>query len=263
MGQEQAEETVEHVRDGVRLRTAPLIFTRTGVRNVDRAAIEEFGVPGVVLMENAAAALELAALELLADRSGGAVLCCGPGANGGDGFALARRLANADVAVACLVAAELERVTGDALINLEIVRKMGLPLQTLSPTASVDEAAAAIGRLGEEVGGAALLVDALLGTGAVGPLRDPLPSLVAAINRFGDEGARILAVDIPTGLDCDTGEPFEARAVVEADATVTFCGLKMGFRRPGAAVWLGRVIVGDIGAPREALLAHAEQPHKP
>ncbi len=251
---------MEHVRDGVSFRAPPLIFTRQGVRAVDRTAVEEYGVPSVALMENAAAALERAALELLRDASGGAVLCCGAGANGGDGFALARRLVNAGIDAACLVAAPLERIAGDALVNLGIVQKMGVLVKTVEPTTSAEEAAAAIGELGESVGGASLVVDALLGTGATPPLRDPLPAVVSAINRFGDEGARILAVDIPTGLDCDTGEPFEGGAVVEADATVTFCGLKLGFARPGAAAWLGRVIVGDIGAPLQALLEHAEKP---
>lgn len=238
-----------------------MVFTRDGVRAVDRAATQDFAMPGVALMENAASALLAAALRTLEGREGGVVICCGPGNNGGDGFALARRLANAGRSVACVAGCPLEKIAGDAGVNLRICQRMGIPIEALDAAQTPDAATASLRALAHRVKGAALVVDALLGTGLEAPLREPIRSVVAAINRLGDEGSRVLAVDIPTGLDCDTGQPLSdgPDAVVEADVTVTFCGLKIGFGRPGAAAWLGRVVVGDIGAPVEALRRHCAQ----
>jgi len=240
-------------------RDQPFVYTREGVRAVDRTAIEDFGTPGIVLMENAAAALTTTALRLLNEAPGGAIVCCGTGNNGGDGFALARRLANAGAPVACLLVGDRNKVAGDAFVNLRICERMAIPLRTVASPADDDAVRNALQDLVDDVAGVSLVVDALVGTGVASPLREPVRNVVREINRLGDAGARVLAVDVPTGLDCDTGEPLggEPDAVVEADVTVTFCGLKVGFGRPGASAWLGRIVVGDIGAPFDALRRHA------
>jgi NAD(P)H-hydrate epimerase len=224
-----------------------MFLSRDEVRAIDRRAIEEFGVPGVVLMENAGrgAAEVLVSLGV----SGLVTICCGKGNNGGDGFVIARHLDNRGLQVRVLLFAKPDDLTGDAAINYQIIAKSGLSIAVhAGPT--VDEA-----ELARELSGSAWIVDALFGTGLTGSVRSPLDRVIAAINA---SGARVLAVDIPSGLDCDTGQPLGA--TVRADHTVTFVALKKGFANPAAKEWLGQVHVVDIGAPR--LLLRAVQQDK-
>lgn len=211
-------------------------LTRDQVRSIDRFAIDQLGIPGVVLMENAGrgAAEVLVSLGV----SGPVVVCCGKGNNGGDGFVLARHLHLGGHDVRVLLFTEASALQGDARINCEIVAKMKVPL-TVFAGSSLNEA-----RLHRELVQAALAVDALFGTGLTGPVRSPLDRVIELINGCG---ARILAVDIPSGLDCDTGQPLGA--TIRADDTITFVGLKKGFLAPGAQAWTGRVHVVGIGAP--------------
>jgi NAD(P)H-hydrate epimerase len=212
-----------------------MFLTREQVREVDRRAVEEFGVPGVVLMENAGrGAAEV--LRSLGAR-GPVVVCCGKGNNGGDGFVIARHLDNHGVPVRVMLFARPEALSGDAAVNLEIVRRSGLAVEV---RAGADEAA-----LRGELSAAEWVVDALFGTGLAGPLRAPFDGVVAAINACG---AKVLAVDIPSGLDCDTGEPLGA--TVRARHTVTFVAAKAGFANPASRGWVGELHVVDIGAPR-------------
>jgi len=220
-----------------------LHFSRDAVREVDRRCIEEFGIPGVVLMENAASALAHCALNIIRDRNcAGALILAGPGANGGDGFALARKLHNARVPVAIALLADPGRITGDARTNLDIARRMRIPIERISADHVADQLSSAARSAGENP----LIVDALLGTGLTSDLRGDIARAVSWIN---DQPAPVLAVDLPTGLDCDTGQP--RGAGVRAEATVTFVGWKTGFLTPGADRYTGEITVGDIGAPKE------------
>lgn len=229
-------------------RRAALRFTRGSMRAVDQACIKEYGIPGVVLMENAAAALAECALELLADAPAEplAILCCGPGNNGGDGFALARRLHNEGVRCVIAPSRDAADYTGDAAANLAIAQAMGLHIRVLgaSPGASLD-------RLIDEAGEPRLIVDSMFGTGLDRPVKAPLDEVNAWINGRRGGAVRILAVDVPTGLDADTGRPLAKGedAAVRADATVTLGGMKTGLTQPEAASWTGVVSIGDIGAP--------------
>jgi NAD(P)H-hydrate epimerase len=224
-----------------------MFLSRQQVREVDRLAIEEFGVPGMVLMENAGRG----AAEVLRAQGlhGSVVLCCGKGNNGGDGFVIARHLDNWKVPIRVLLFARPEDLTGDALVNYRIIRQAGLPL-TVHAEQPVDIEAVERG-----LSGAEWIVDALFGTGLSGALRSPFEEIVKAINAGS---ARVLAVDIPSGLDCDTGKPLGP--AVRAHCTATFVALKKGFADPAAAQWLGQVHVVDIGAPRrvvESVLAQS------
>ena len=210
----------------------PRWFTREAVRAVDRAAIEEFGLPGVVLMENAARALLDRALAMLRAAPGPAVILCGPGNNGGDGYALARHLHNAGVDARVVAVKPAEELDGDAGVNARVAERMGLPIRAAS-----DEPIDA---------DAALIVDALLGTGLTSAPRGVIASL---IERANAHPAPVLAVDLPSGLDCDTGEPLGP--CVRAAETVTFVGMKAGFANPASREFTGEITVGDIGAPRE------------
>jgi NAD(P)H-hydrate epimerase len=214
-----------------------MLLSRSEVRAIDRRAIEEYGVPGVMLMENAGrgAAEVLLALGI----AGRATICCGKGNNGGDGFVIARHLDNQRVPVHVWLFARPEELTGDAAINYHIIDRSGLPI-TISPPAAFDEKA-----LRQGLSTAEWIVDALFGTGLSGPVRAPFDRVIAAIN---ESGKRVLAVDIPSGLDCDTGQPLGA--TVRAEHTVTFVASKKGFTAAAAQQWVGRIHVMDIGAPR-------------
>lgn len=247
------------------MRAAPLVFSREAIRRVDGAARDEFGIPTIVLMENAAMALERACAPLLGAGAGLALVLCGPGNNGGDGLALARRLDNAGHRVVVALAASAARYAGDARTNLCIVERMGLPLADVSAHDARSGLDALVRRYAPG-GSVALLVDALLGTGSTRAPEEPIASVIAWINatRRASARARVLAVDIPSGLDCDTGLPLAPgnaeRATVRADVTVTFAGLKRGFLDPRSREFTGEVVVGDIGAPRALLERFADPP---
>jgi NAD(P)H-hydrate epimerase len=217
-----------------------IVLTRRQVREVDRRALEEYGIPGIVLMENAAGN----AARLILDwrpAPGTAAIVCGRGNNGGDGFAIARHLSNAGVAVELFAACDPARLSGDAGTNYHIARKMAIKCHAFDTTDRIETAQPALGR-------ATIVVDAVLGTGFAGEVRSPLDRVIEAINQAA--GATV-AVDVPSGLDCDTGRP--SHATVRADLTVTFVARKAGFDAPGAAQFTGRVQVADIGAPATLL----------
>jgi len=216
---------------------APRWFTRDAVRAVDRAAVEEFGLPGVVLMENAARAMLGRALAMLGDAPGPAVILCGPGNNGGDGYALARLLHNAGAEVRIIAVKRPDELGGDAGVNARVAERMNLPTRP-----AADEPIDA---------DAALIIDSLLGTGLTSAPRGVIASL---IERANAHTAPTLAADLPSGLDCDTGEPLGACA--RAAETVTFVGMKAGFANPASREFTGAITVGDIGAPRALIQTH-------
>jgi NAD(P)H-hydrate epimerase len=219
-------------------------LTREQVRALDRRAIDEFGIPGVVLMENAGRGAAEVLLSL--GVHGPVAVCCGKGNNGGDGLVIARHLAGHGVAVRVLLFCQPEELSGDAAVNYQPVAKMGLPL-TVYAGEKLNLSA-----LENELAAAEWVVDALFGTGLSGPVRAPLDGVIETINRCP---GRVLAVDIPSGLDCDTGQALGP--TVRAHHTVTFAARKMGFASPAARPWLGRVHLVGIGVPRVAYPAGA------
>jgi NAD(P)H-hydrate epimerase len=209
-------------------------LTRAQVREIDRRSVERFHIPGIVLMENAARAVADVATEMLRGvTEPGVLVVCGGGNNGGDGFAAARHLHNCGVDVEVALA-HAGGYRDEAAANLRIIQEMDLPRL---PIAGADVALA----------GVDLLIDALFGTGLETPPRDG-----RWIQWMNDAGVPILAVDLPSGLDCDTGEPL-GPACVRATRTVTFVAEKIGFDNPNSRQYLGDVTVGDIGCPRELI----------
>lgn len=218
------------------------IVTAAQMREMDRKTSEEYGVPSLVLMENAA----LRVVDLLRERFGPLrgkkiAVVCGKGNNGGDGLALARHLATrfgADVRV-CLAASPGD-LSGDAAANLYMAQAFGLDicgdctLETLH---------------GQMIG-AALLVDALLGTGIKGGVEGPLADIIEAMNA---SGLPIVSVDVPSGLDADTGQV--AGACVQADFTVTFALPKFGLMIYPGAAQAGELVTADLGMPRPVMQA--------
>jgi hydroxyethylthiazole kinase-like uncharacterized protein yjeF len=219
--------------------------TREQARELDSAAIDQYGVKGLILMENAGRACAEEAAQMLAEAKGQtAAIFCGAGNNGGDGFVIARHLANRGYGVKVFLAASIEDVLkrgGDAAVNLEIALNMDIPVREVQTPPTVANALS-------EATAADIIVDALLGTGLASPVREPYASLINGINALGKP---VLAVDLPSGLDCDTGEPLGA--AVRAARTVTFVALKRGFLQPGAAQFIGRVKVAEISVPRKLI----------
>ena len=217
----------------------PRSLSRDEVRDVDRRAIEEYGMPGIVLMENAGRG----AAELLVKLgvSGTVVICAGKGNNGGDGFVIARHLENRGIIITVLLCADPDQLKGDASVNYGITAKAGTPMSVLGDTFDVE-------RLEKQLAEADWIVDALLGTGTGGAIREPY---VTIINRINASSAKVFAVDLPSGLDCDTGEPLDP--CVRADHTATFVARKVGFERTVSQEWTGTVHVIDIGVPRGLL----------
>lgn len=217
------------------------------IRDLDVLAIEHVGIPGIVLMENAGrAAAELIYGALLDPAGERVVILCGPGNNGGDGFVVARHLHNAGVRVDVVLAAPAEKSTGDAGVNLRILERMGRELLPAHTPGGVE---AVRGRLAE----ADVIVDALLGTGSTGAPRGSMAQLVEAANAA--PRARRVALDIPSGLDADRGVVHEP--CFRAHATVTMVAPKVGFETPAGRAVAGRVVVVDIGVPRELIPGRA------
>ncbi len=211
-------------------------LTREEMRAADRKAIEDYGMPGVILMENAGRGAAHCALEMLVEgRRARVSVVCGPGNNGGDGFVVARHLHNAGVSVAVRLLAPREKTTGDALVNLQIAEKMRLDIRHVEP-AELDFSEAD------------LVVDAMLGTGLSGEVREPFAAAIRAINAAGKP---VLAIDIPSGLDANTGRVLGG--CVHATRTATFAAPKVGFIRNSGPEMAGEVTVVDIGMPRSIL----------
>ena len=213
-------------------------LSREEVRSLDVLAADEFGLPTLVLMENAGRG----AAELLAKLTDGAsprvVIACGPGNNGGDGGVVARHLDAWGWPVSVAWLADPAKLRGDALTQREILERSGVPQQ----------AGPAPDDLDARIAGADWLVDGLLGTGLTRPVEGSLRDAIEAMNR---SGRPILALDLPSGLDADSGRPLGV--AVRARATVTFAAHKLGFDAPGASGYTGDVTVVDIGLPGSLL----------
>lgn len=242
-------------------RSSPPVFSRDGVRALDRHAIDRLGIPGVILMEHAAAAIEASLLRRAREwwpgaAAFGVLIFSGPGNNGGDGYALARRLRALDVPVSVVGVGTGRGLTPDAAVNRAAAERLGVPIRELVPGEPRGSVDAALSDLQSPE--AVMFVDALLGTGVTRPLAAPFDAAVQEINarRAGNGRVRVLSVDLPSGLDCDSGLPWGEAAVI-ADATVTLAGMKAGLLKPCAGRYSGSTEVGPIGLPEEVLRAFA------
>ncbi len=215
------------------------VFTRDAIRELDRRATEDYAIPSIVLMENAGGSAARVAWDRFQPSC--VLILAGTGNNGGDGFVVARHLHNRGCRVHILIAGDPNHIAGDARTNLTICERMRLPIGVIA------EGQDFVSVLPAECD---LLVDALFGTGLDRPVRGWRSQLIADINARRDAGAfRTLSLDLPSGLDGDSGQPLGA--CIRADCTCTFVGPKVGFFSPEADEWLGEVVVCDIGAPRE------------
>lgn len=226
-------------------------LTREQAREIDRLAMEKYGVRGIILMENAGRECIRIADDMLGDCDNPTVeVFCGTGNNGGDGFVMARHLWNRGYAVRTWLVGDVQEIRekeSDASINLDIVQRMGIPVEEITSEKDVE---GAVGEAAE----ADLMVDALLGTGITGNVRGLYAPLIQSMN---ETGVPILAVDMPSGLDCDTGE---VRGVaIRARRTVTFVMKKRGQTKLGAENFTGRIHVAEISVPRQLIEEKIEQ----
>jgi NAD(P)H-hydrate epimerase len=219
-------------------------LSRDQCRELDRRATDNYGIASLVLMENAGRGC-VDVLERLG-IDGPAVILCGKGNNAGDGFVIARHLEIRGHACHVFLLCPREELRGDAATNFAILQKSDVPITEFAvpPIGPFSTPPYFHAQLNHHAVKPAWLVDALLGTGAKG---DPRPPFDAAIDWMNAHPAKKLAVDIPSGLDCDTGQP--ADHTVRADHTCTFAAMKIGFTQPAAEPFTGTVHVCDIGVP--------------
>lgn len=216
--------------------------TAAEMRAIDKAAIGRFGIPALTLMENAGRAVADRALRMAAkDRS--ILVVSGYGNNGGDGFVASRRLIEAGRGVILFLAGKPKVTTPEAEANLGRLIDLRCGARLIVTEGDIDAAFAELPPCG-------LIIDAIFGTGIRGPLDAFYTKLIDTINR---SGAPVLAVDIPSGLDADTGLP--CPTAVRANATVTLGLPKAGFRNMAAKAFTGDVAVADIGIPQAAVEA--------
>jgi len=232
---------------------APVVrpLSREEVRSIDGRAASEMAMPTVVLMENAGRGAAEVLLRCLEDHPTPSqddglprlLVLCGPGNNGGDGGVIARHLDRWGFAVRVVWLADPKALRGDAATQWAVLERAGIDQSAWEPDPATDPA-----RLDALLAGADWVVDALLGTGLARPVEGTLLHAIEAIN---GSGKPVLAVDLPSGLDADTGNPLGA--AVRATATATFVAPKLGFGLPAARAFTGAVFVVDIGVPRRLL----------
>lgn len=213
------------------------IVTARQMQQIDNMAIDKFGIPALILMENAARVAASCALRMLKLGQTNVFFFCGQGNNGADGFACARHLVNRGLKIkVCFVGRE-EKLSPEAKINYLILRKLGQKI--LKPNLSL---------LKKEINSADLIIDALLGIGLKSEVKEPYFSLIKLIN---SSHKTVLSLDIPSGLDATSGKV--CGIAVKADRTITFGLVKRAFLNLEAKKYLGKVIVGDISLPRRLL----------
>lgn len=231
------------------------VTTAEEMRVLDRLAMDTYGLPGVVLMENAGAQVARILWQEFPDlRARRVAVLCGRGNNGGDGFVIARYLHNVGVPVQVFIMGEVENIRGEARTHLEMLTHVGVAPQAVSTPEAVQA-------VGAQLADYDILIDALLGTGLKAEVRGMFQQIIAAMNA---SGRPIVAVDIPSGLSADVGTPLGEH--VRANLTVTMALPKRGLLLYPAAEHVGRLVVVDIGFPaavreHESVRCHVLEPH--
>lgn len=209
------------------------------MREMDARAIKDFGIPGVVLMENAGKGATEKILTYFPDVVGDDVLIvCGAGNNGGDGFVVARHLANFNCNVRCCLLSDPSKLSDDAKVNFKVVKNMGIEVFILTEEEGLPNFL-------DMLYDAYLVVDAIFGTGLKKEVAGVYLKAIEAINK---SGTNVVSLDVPSGLDADTGNPLGIS--VEADLTITFALPKVGLLIFPGADYAGELDVVDIGIPQ-------------
>jgi len=218
-------------------------ITSQKMREIDKLTQEEFGIPAIILMENAGRMASQVAFDMLLKSKKGKVICiCGRGNNGSDGFVSARHLFNNGVDIEVFLVGELFQFKGDAKINFDILRKIKVRIRILKTDNDLK-------LFKEKLKGAELIIDAIFGIGLSGEVKEPYRSIIKVMNKSKKP---ILAIDVPSGLDATEGKILGV--CVKAAKTVTFALPKIGFIRNDGPFYIGELVTVDISIPKELLL---------
>lgn len=202
------------------------------MEELDRRAIEDEGIPSLTLMENAGRRVSETVVDMLDPLSEKRIaVFCGTGNNGGDGFVAARYLARQGIGVQVYIVGNRSRIKGDPAINLNILEEMGIGAKEIDSPVDTD---------------ADVIIDAIFGIGLKGEVKEPIKSIIADLNRYR---APIISVDVPSGLDADTGKVLGE--AIKAKETVTMQFAKKGFYINNGPEYTGKVRIVDIGIPEE------------
>lgn len=216
------------------------ILTSDQMNNIDRRATDRFAIPSLLLMENAASAVVDAIFEHYPSCERASIFC-GTGSNGGDGLAVARHLENRGIVPAVFMVGDRGKVAGDAAVNLTICERLALPMYDVTNADSLNSALV-------HAADADVIIDALFGTGLNRPPEGIYAEVIRSMNELG---LPVVAVDVPSGANASSAEPFDP--CVQAAVTVTFAAPKMCHVFEPAAISCGEVIVADISIPDAAI----------
>ena len=214
--------------------------TAQKMRQIDKTAIEQYGIRGIVLMENAGKAVSEVIMAVSENIPGTIAIFCGRGNNGGDGFVTARHLLNKGKKVDIYLLGEVDRVKEDAKINLNILLKMRQPIHRIADIKSFKKLRRKFN--------ASIIVDAIYGTGFTGHSPEIASHLMNFLNSLK---IPIISVDVPSGLDATTGK--SGGPCLKAATTVTFGIAKTGFLKNDGPLFAGKIVVADIGLPGRLL----------
>lgn len=207
--------------------------TISQMRVIDRSTINEYGISALVLMEHAGKAVADETLKLLSKKGKKVAVFCGSGNNGGDGLVAARWLHHYGIKVEVFFLGDPARSSLETRLNFDIIENLHIPLHRIQDNWP---------SLKEQIGYFTLVIDALLGTGTHGQVQGLYKNIIDDLNL---NGVKIISIDIPSGLNADTGQPWGS--CLSAAVTVTLGYYKIGFSRPGAKKYTGKVVVADIG----------------
>lgn len=211
------------------------------MRAIDRRATEQFGIPALLLMENAGIAVARTVEKFPKIRKTPIVIVCGRGNNGGDGFVAARHLHNRGYRVKVFLVGTTKKMSEETRINVTMIEKMKIKITRVSLRRQIPWFAQQLRR-------SRLIIDALFGIGIRGALDDFYCQLIEQINK---SAATVVSIDVPSGLDADTGSVTSIS--VCAHTTVTMGYAKKGFLKPGAKKFVGRLVIADISLPRQLM----------
>jgi len=207
------------------------------IQKLDRIAIEQYGVPSLVLMENAGRSVAQEVLMMVRRvKNPYVVIVCGTGNNAGDGFVAARHLINAGIKISIWTVRKAVTLKNDAAVNYQILRKLKIPVKEIGVSTI---------SFARDLRAADLVVDAIFGVGLNREVGEPYRTVIETVNR---EARKVLAVDIPSGLDGTTGKVYGI--CTQANRTVTFSCLKKGMLKGAGSKYAGKISVADIGIPK-------------
>lgn len=212
------------------------------MQELDRKTIREYGIPALILMENAGRAVADEAIKMLQNTKNASVsILCGQGNNGGDGLVAARHLFNNGIKVKIFYLGDIKNALTkskrETKVNLNIILKMKIPIEEIKQLDLSD--------LIPHFKHSNLIIDAIFGIGLTRLIEGQLKHLIEAVNQLD---VPVIAIDVPSGIDCDNGIPLDI--AIHATKTVTFGAPKIGFDKRSAKKYLGRLVVADISVPR-------------